>query len=113
MAKGIKLKFGGAERNLRFRATTMEDFENMSGQSLQEALPKKGHGTLARLLWAGLKHEDDRLSVKKVLEQMDDYLDADGDINDLWDSVGVALMNSGLIGRQRKDEPGKAEAATS
>jgi hypothetical protein len=101
--------FGGKERVLKFKASAMRDFQMVEEQTLTEALPKRGHTTLAALLWCGLKHDDTRLSVSKVWDYMDDYLEAGCDINDLWDSVGEALMDSGVIGRRKATE-GKAAA---
>ncbi len=98
-----KIEFGGRERTLKFLASTMRDFENVkSGETLSEALPRRGHTTLAVLLWCGFKHEDTRLSVNKVFDMLDEHIEAGSDINDLWDVVGEALLDSGVIGRRKE-----------
>jgi hypothetical protein len=106
----VKFEFGGRERSLALRPSSLRDFENMmDGKTLSELLPGRGMNTLAALLWAGLKHEDDKISMKKVFGYLDDYIDAGGDLLQLWDVVGKALINSGIFGAV---EPEGKEAQT-
>jgi hypothetical protein len=110
MAQTIKM-FGGRDRVLKFRPSTVRDFESVTGgKTLSEELPKRGITTLAALLWSGLKYEDGRLSILKVIEYLDEYVEQpNADLDEMWNVVAEELIDSGVAGARKKVE-GKASA---
>jgi hypothetical protein len=105
MAQTIK-SFGGRDRTLRFRPSTVRDFEQVSGgKTLSESLAPRGVSTLSQLLWSGLKADDARLSVLKVIEYLDEYAEREpSGLDELWNLVAEELIESGVIGQRKKDE---------
>ena len=101
------------ERRLRFRPSNIRDFENIrDGSTILEALQRRSVTDLAAFLWAGMKKDDSTLSLSKVTELLDDWLEEEEhDLNDIWNVVGESLLDSGIIGRRSdRDQPGKEEA---
>jgi hypothetical protein len=105
MAAPVTIRLGNRDRELRFKVSSMRDFEDaMSGQTLFEALQKRGHRALVTLLWLGLKHAEEKLTLARTFAVVDQYVEDGGDINDLWDAVGKTLVSSGVIGRQAQED---------
>jgi hypothetical protein len=107
-----KLEIGGKERTLRFKLSTGVRFEDATGMTLTEALPKMGVGTLAVLLWLGLSKEDEKVTRSKVLDWMDEYVEQGGDVTDLWEAINDRLLLDGLFGKEAADKA-KGKAAGS
>jgi len=113
MQEPVVVTLGGRERTLKYRPSTMRDFERTTGETVMQAVPKKGFETLAALLWCGLKHEDDRLTINKVFSYLDKFCEEGHDISDLWEDVSNAMLDAGLFGRDARRErqsEGKAPA---
>ena len=106
-----QIKFGGRDRTLKYRLSSAVTFEDATDTTITEALPKMGVRTLATLLWLGMRAEDERLSVAKVLDQLDAYVEEGGDLADLWRAVTDQLAVDGLFGKDAAEkQKGKADA---
>lgn len=108
MAEGVQIDFGGKTRTLRYKPSTIREFETRTDKTLVEELPRKGFGTLTILLALGFKAEDPDFNFPKVEAALDRYVDEGGDLNDVWDAVSKAMLKAGLFGNREK---GKAEGA--
>jgi hypothetical protein len=87
-------------RRLRFDINALIDIENVSGgKSIQQVLGNMGIGTIRLLMWAGLKHDDRRLTQEKTGELLQEHLDAGGDIVSLVDILTEAMDVSGVFGK--------------
>lgn len=96
-------------RHLRFTLNSIIAFQGVTGVDLLDGAAmkaaKKDVTFLRALLWAGLIHEDDSLSIERVGAFVDT-----GDIVRLWQKVSEALAAaiSQRLG-EAKAAPGKAE----
>lgn len=108
----MQIEFGGRKRELKFRLSSAAQFEDATGATLSESLPKMGVGTLATLLWLGIRKDDERISRNKVLDYLDSYVEDGGDVSDLWRAVTEQLAIDGLFGKEaaEKAKAGKVEA---
>ena len=87
-------------RILRFDTNAVCDFDDAYGKSVLEVVygaPVIPLGALRALLWAGLKHEDRKLSREKVGAFLEDYLVAGKSIQELADAVTEAVDRSRLF----------------
>ena len=97
---GITL--AGSDQRLFYRVRDAYDLEvALGGESIEEALAKRGYRRLVAFLWAGLRHERDRLTQQDVIKVLDK---SNLNYSDLWNKVATALSDSGLMSR-----PGDAE----
>jgi hypothetical protein len=74
-------------RTLKYDLNASAEFEDATGQSITEAFqsfddgtgkPKLSIKTIRALLWAGLLHEDENLTLRKAGELFDSYVQGDG-----------------------------------
>lgn len=83
------------ERRLFYRVRDAVDLENaLGGESIETALRERGYRRLAAFLWAGLRHEQERLKQDDVVKMLDR---GDMDYAELWVKVSDALVASGLM----------------
>jgi hypothetical protein len=103
-----QVELGGKARTLRYRMSSAAQFEaHMGGETLTQSLPKLSVKTL---IWIGLRHEDDKLSYGKVERWIDEFVDADGDVMELWNAVNEQLALDGLFGKDAAEKArGKAQ----
>lgn len=92
------------ERHLRYTINALADLEQHLGTGLGGVMltGKVGIGFMRGFLWAGLKHEDARLSVERAGQLLQDYLDRGGDLASLANSMNEAMQIAGF-GRTRED----------
>ena len=106
------------DRTLKYSIASSIAFKRQYGKGLKAAL----YGEMSDLttdddclryaLWAGLIHEDTRLTPDRVTELLQEHLDAGGDVIALIELVSDAMLDSGLLG-VRKVVAGKEKAGTS
>ena len=65
----------------------------------EEGFDSLGVTTLQQVLWAGLRHDDQRLRYEDVERLMQSHLDVGGSTLDLLYSINEAAVASGLFGR--------------
>jgi hypothetical protein len=105
------------QRKIRYGIRELRDLERVLGKPVGEVLAdfaKLGADSLAAVLWAGLKHEDKRLSIDAALDLIDAYLTNGGELGDLRAAINEALVLSGYFGKKAKeqveaDRPQKAD----
>jgi len=89
------------ERILRFDTNAICDFEEVAGKSVLEAVyGPTGVLTIAdirNLLWAGLRHEDDRLSRPRMGHLIEAFLMDGGRMQTLADAIASAVERSRLF----------------
>lgn len=92
------------DRVLFYRVRDAYDLEGaLGGESIEEALSKRGYRRLVAFLWAGLRRQEEKLTQQDVIKLLDR---ADYDYATLWDKVATALADSGLLRRVVGDENG-------
>ena len=95
-------------RKVKFRFRDIEELCRRLGNITLVQLAERAAGGDPQFvlwgLWAGLRHEDQRLTPNKVLELLDKHLESGGgglvDICSLLDS---ALVQSGVFGKRSQD----------
>lgn len=106
-------------RHLRFTINALEQLEATLGdmplRDVIGQLNRAGIRVTRQALWAGLRHEDRKLTPDRVGELMDAFFEAGGDLTDLYRAIDEAIMASGVFGSQKpegNEENPPKEAAT-
>lgn len=93
------------ERVLRFNVAAARKFKQLYGTPLYlvrvvkaDGLEMLDHDCLCHILWAGLQHEDRRLTVDRVAELLDELLKAKRPLTEVYEAVAEAFDESGLFG---------------
>lgn len=95
-------------RNLKYEYEDLSLAEETLDMSINEILDKAQRGKMRikeifTLLWAGLVHEDNQLTVKKLMQIVNEY----SDIDTISEKIGEALAKS--FGSREDDKYGKNE----
>ena len=92
------------ERHLRFDFNALADLEQALGYSLaaMPAIDALGIRAVRAFVWAGLSHEDPKLTPRDAGDLLQTYLDAGGSFDELGAKLTEALQ---LAGYARKDVP--------
>lgn len=99
MTQDPTIEFGERRRTLRFDIDAMIALEGvLDGKSSGEIvgnLVRWSLTTLVCVLWAGLKHEDDKLSVSGVQKMLGRYVTQDGaNLRQLRDACRRAIQDA-------------------
>lgn len=106
------------ERALRFTLSSVRRFREVYGRTLAEVRVRRDGAAVAEIvdpscmtvvLWAGLIHQDDKLTTDKLERILERWVGAGGKWQDLWEPVGKAMEDSGLFSRS-KDKEDEEEA---
>lgn len=103
------------ERRLRYDANALADAEERLGMGLGKIIHQEASFALIRvLLWAGLKHEDRRLTPEAAGTLLQRYIEGGGDLDEIAGTAMQALLGCGLFrGADEGDDPNATtEAAT-
>lgn len=84
-------------RHIRFDLNALVEIEAISGKSLTTLLGDLSLTTLRDLTWAGLKHEDRRLTRERVGDLLQGYLENGGTTERLIEQLVDALEQSGVF----------------
>jgi len=84
-------------RRIRFDLNALVEIENISQKSLTGLLTDLSLTTLRNLTWAGLKHEDRRLTRERTGELLQVYLENGGTTERLIEQLVDALEQSGVF----------------
>lgn len=103
------------KRSLRFDVNALADFEERTGMGFSQLMHTKAiwAGTRA-MLWAGLKHEDNFLTMDRVGELMGFYCKDEKNhhnVNELLVEAMAAAQEQGAFGRADEAAAGKLRAA--
>lgn len=97
----------GKIRNLRFNVNALADFEEKTGMGFAMLMGQRAVFASARaMIWAGLKHEDARLTIEDVGELLSDYLGDESftpeqhNINMILMVAIQASIEQGALGRR-------------
>lgn len=104
---GIKLD---RERRLLYTFRTLGRAQTaLGGMTIMRAMEGRGVTEAMALLWAGLLHEDPKLTIDGATKLADQALTA-GELNlvSLWNLLGEALTNSGVLSSPTQEESGVA-----
>lgn len=108
MARDVLLEFPDKSRHLRYSVNALSDLEQHLGTGLAGMLMtgRMGMGMIRGLLWAGLKHEDKRLTPAGAGELMQAWLDNGGELERLGDLIKEALALAGLVEKVEDEKEG-------
>ena len=76
----------------------------LGGESFEEALNRRGFARMVAFIWAGLRHEDPRLTVDQTSKILDRAVVKGYDYAEIWNKISEALVESGLL---RKPDEGE------
>jgi hypothetical protein len=85
------------EREIKFTIRAMREVESQLKKPYRVALLSPGVTEMHVLLWAGLRHEDRKLSLDQVEKLMDDWLATDPMLKKLDNLLYQALVESGFF----------------
>lgn len=106
----VQIDLGGETRFLKYSFGAIRQMEREAGAGVAKLLSadRQGFDTMCLLIWAGLRHENKRLTPDQVEKWLDAYLEAGGTFEALSILVTQALIESKVLGRQAP-EGGTAE----
>ncbi len=89
-------------RALRYSINAIAELERVLGQPIGEivgAMRALSIMTIRAMVWAGLRHENSRLTLDGAGLLIDTYLAGGGTLGDLYGRLDAALVASGTFGR--------------
>lgn len=108
--ESVIVHLGGKQRKLRYDFNAMSDFEQVTGQSLFNAMQNMGIGTIRALYWAGLKHQDKGLTLDRTGKMISKAMTEDGlGLEDLMNPAVEALVQSGILPKEALDGINEAD----
>ncbi|WP_193063476.1 hypothetical protein [Oceanobacillus oncorhynchi] len=104
--KPVRVELGGEEKRLRFDFNAMADFEEVMGYGLFAALQESqiGFKTIRAFYWAGLRWKEKGLTLERTGNLLSKELSEGTELQDLMEPIEKALMNSGILPDQDKQE---------
>jgi hypothetical protein len=93
------------DRQVRFNWSSCCRFEEVYGKTILEAAPHRGIRLITHLAWAGMLPEEPNLTLRETERRLQAFLNQDGNINELFEQIVQALVDSGVLGPVRTDEP--------
>ncbi len=98
----MKIDLGGHTRELKYSYGALRAMEREAGGvGIPRLLaPERlGFDTMCLLVWAGLRHEDKRITTDQVEQWLDEYLQKGGTFEALVLLTTQALTQSGVLGK--------------
>jgi len=97
-------------RRLRFTWSAANRFEEAYGKTIIDALTQSaGTRFFTYLAWAGLLHENGKITLSEVERRFDRFLENGGKIEALADELLKALTDSGVIGAKKEEDEEEPE----
>lgn len=106
--KAYPLEIGEKTRYLRYGFNAFCAFEEKSNKGLAEIGKNPKMSDMRVLLWAGLIHEDKKLTLERAGNLVDEYIQEGGTFQDLMEITTKALNASGIIKDDKEEEPGES-----
>jgi hypothetical protein len=103
----MRITLGGQSRELKYNYGALRAMEREAGGvSVPRLLaPERvGFDTMCLLVWAGIRHEDKRITTEQVEQWLDEYMAAGGTFEALSILTTQALLASGILGKAPDDE---------
>lgn len=94
------------KRNLRYTINSLCAVEEKAGIGFESLILTGQLSALRLLLWAGLRHEDEDLSVEDAGDLIDAYLDNDNSIEELGEYIEEALTKAGFADQEGDENEG-------
>lgn len=92
------------ERHLRFDINSLADLEQVQGRTLGDIMVGGiGLDVTRALLWAGLKHEDSRLTVRAAGDLLQSFHERGGDLATIGEAIRGALEAAGFDGKDKAE----------
>jgi hypothetical protein len=102
---------GNQRRSLRFNVNALADFEQETGMGVSQLMNTKAVWAATRaLLWAGLKHEDNILTLDRTGELMGLFVQDGNNVNELLVEALAACQEQGAFGKPDAESAGKLRA---
>jgi hypothetical protein len=115
MARSVPVVFD-KPRTLRFDLEAIEHLEAVGGGqslgSIVNNMNSMGLTALKWALWAGLRHEDEKLNPNLVRKMLTKWLNDGKDLKPLTEAVNRALLDSGVFGDRSAADVGNEPAET-
>lgn len=100
-------------RRLRFDVNALADAEERLGMGLGRIMQQEASFALLRtLLWAGLRHEDRRLTPEAAGTLLQQHIAGGGDLETVAARVMEAILASGLFSERVDDDPNAESSQT-
>lgn len=89
-------------RKLRYDFNAVADLEDKGGLGIGAMFTEEriGFSSIRLLLWAGLKWQDKGLTLDRVGNMIQAYIEIGNDLSDLMTKITEALALSGILGKQ-------------
>ena len=102
MTEPVFITIGGKERRLRYDINAAAEMEElMGGKSLLYVMASPmaaGFSAIRILLWGGLKHAEKGITLQRVGQMMQEYMEAGGSFSELAAKIGEAVKASKIMG---------------
>lgn len=97
MAKEVEL--GGRTWRVRYTYNSLADLEEKAGKGISKIFEADsiGLGLVRILIWAGLKSEEHGLTVDRVGNMIESYIEAGGDLASLTSIFAEAMQESAVM----------------
>ncbi len=101
-------------RRLRLDHNALVTVEELIGKPISRIVAggELGFREIRALVFAGLRHDDRRLTLERVGELLDEYVAQGHDLAHVLDLVTRALEQSGIFNKPKQAEDGQGNAAT-
>jgi len=98
------IEINNKEYKLRYDFNAVCEIEEKSGKSIMHIASTENMGvsTIRLLLWGGLKHNNEGMTVKQAGELIQEYMNADGELENLVTKITEAITESGAFGKNLK-----------
>jgi hypothetical protein len=97
------IELGGKTRTIKFDYNSICDMEEKANMGIPQIMSENaGFNTLRLLMWSGLKHENRGLTLDMVGLWIQKYLDEGNELEKLYSDVAKALMDSGIMGKNKE-----------
>lgn len=94
----------GKEYNIKFTFNVLADMEAKAGKGIAELLKEDaiGFGTIRLLLWATLRKELGNITIEQAGDVAQELCEDEYDFGQLAELFVNALMESGILGNNKK-----------
>ncbi len=101
----VEFEVDGKVKKLRFDFNAIADLEQQAGSGVVNLFSEErvGFHTIRLLFWAGLRWEDNGLTMQRAGMVIKQLLEEGHSLEDLSEWISKALKLSGLFGEQKED----------
>ena len=105
VGRATEVELGGKVRKLRFDFNGVADLEDHYGKPIGRIMSEEsmGFSTIRAMYWAGLKWNDQGITVQRVGTMLMKKLEQGTELEDLAQTVMKALLQSGVLGNKARE----------